>query len=530
MLKTLICAISTVFACAAFSQTFTRSELPVALDRPWEMTYGPDDHLWLTQAGGIVTRVNPETGESSNIYTAPDYFPGSPLEAFPDCFNPTIGYGTLGLTLHPQFSTPKTSYIYYVYSYNSGTDMEPATKFKIKRLKWDAEAELITETDDLVTNIPTSYDHLGGRLLAVEQDGVSYLFLTIGDHGMSEDNSPDCYEDQSLNPNNWAQDPSTMNGKIHRFNMDGTIPNSNPIPGNSFYTRGHRNPQGLIYNHDLNILYDVEHGDRTDDEINVLKKGMNYGWKHVRGYHDGNHPGELEFIANYTPHADIENDALIPAFYSWCDSEMDGDPDNSTWCTVAPSDGIYYCSNAIPQWNNSLLVVTLKDGEGTDKEVYQFKLTSEGELMPSTPDNPNPKRFFGEDQDLNGRLRDIAISPDGTKIYLINNGGATEPGSKITVYTLNPDSVEPYMATEQNCVGAYPNPATVSLRFLGIEQLTNVESIEAITVSGELIATYLPDDIVNGCSIDISNWGAGTYTVRINYQDGTCSVKVVKAN
>lgn len=49
--------------------------------------------------------------------------------------------------------------------------------------------------------------------------------------------------------------------------MDGSIPIDNPIPGNPFYTRGHRNPQGLMYNAIEDILYDVEHGDRTDDEI-----------------------------------------------------------------------------------------------------------------------------------------------------------------------------------------------------------------------------------------------------------------------
>ena len=68
-----------------------------------------------------------------------------------------------------------------------------------------------------------------------------------------------------------------QNGEIHRFNIDGSIPFDNPFPGNSFYTGGHRKPQGPIYNTQQDILYDVEHGDRTDDEINILMPGMNYG-------------------------------------------------------------------------------------------------------------------------------------------------------------------------------------------------------------------------------------------------------------
>jgi len=230
------------------------------------------------------------------------------------------------LTVHPDFLNPENADIYCVYSYNSGTETEPATKFKVARLKWDAVSESVIEVTDLIVAIPTSYDHLGGRLLAVEQNNRYYLYLTIGDHGLSPENSPDCYPDQSLNPNNWAQDPAKMNGKLHRFNIDGSIPTDNPISGNSFYTRGHRNPQGLMYNFNTEQMYVVEHGDRTDDEINRVYSGMNYGWKQVRGYHDGNHPGEIAFTDSYEPHCQIENDDLIEAFYAWCTSTVPTDP------------------------------------------------------------------------------------------------------------------------------------------------------------------------------------------------------------
>ena len=499
-----------------YAQEFIRTELPVELNVPWEITYGPDHYLWLTEKEGTVSRVDPVTGDHLVVYTAPDYFQGSVLENLPTC-NSKLLVGTLGLALHPEFINPDSSYIYYVHSYNSGTVDAPATKFKIRRLKWDPDQEVITESIDLVTMIPTSYDHIGGRLIALKQNKKSYLFLSVGDHGISEMNNPECYLDQSENPNNLTQDPNAMNGKIHRYNIDGSIPGDNPIPGNSFYTRGHRNPQGLMYNPNLNQIYSIEHGDRTDDEVNILIKGMNYGWKDVRGYHnDQNFPGEHEYIENYSPHPNIENDSLVEAFYAWCTSEASQSDDNGNWCTVAPSDGIYYCSPAIPEWTNSLLVTTLKDGEGTDREVYQFKLNTDGTLAPSSVERPNPKRFFAEDQALNGRLRDITYAPDGKTIYLINSGGA--PTNKITVYTLKNENVE------SDCFQVFPNPAQGFISLKNIDQLKGIESISIFSSSGKLMTTITEVD----CQIGISNLSIGTYVIKVVHSEGICSQKFVK--
>lgn len=359
--------------------------------------------------------------------------------------------------------------------------------------------------------------------MIAEQNGVAYLFVTIGDNGISETNSPDCYLDQTQNPNVQAQNPATKNGKIHRFNLDGTIPDDNPIAGNSFYTRGHRNPQGLMYNPGLDLIYSIEHGDRTDDEINVLYKGMNYGWKYVRGYHDDNNvTGEGDFILNYQAHPQIENDSLVEAFYSWCDAPLNTSSNNADWCTVAPSDGIYYGNTAIPQWYNSLLVVTLKNGVDTDMEVYQFKLMYNGELAPSTSENPNPKKYFGDDQNLNGRLRDICISPDGKTIYLINNGGA--PTSKITVYTLVEESIEPFPFLGETCVEIYPNPSADYISLIGFDDLKNVTSIKISGSNGE----WIPVESIGSSVVDVSFLSAGTYVLSITHQDGVCNLKFIK--
>jgi len=507
----------------SIAQNFVRTELSTKLNTPWEITYGPDNFLWLTEYGGQISRIDPSSGDKTIIYIAADYFDGAPSERSILCHQPRIGKGTLGLALHPDFDDPDNAYIYFVYSYNSGTTDTPATKFKVRRLLWDYNNNEVIESQDIITLLPSGYDHLGGRLLSARIKGTPYLFLSIGDLGVSEQNSLDCYTDQSQNPNNFAQNLSTLNGKVHRFNMDGSIPNDNPIKGNSFYTRGHRNPQGLMFNPNTETLYDVEHGVRTYDEINRLEKGMNYGWKAIRGYHDDNsYPGELEYYNNYTPSILIENDRLIPPIYSWC-TVADQAPvsPSSGRCTVAPSDGIYYNSRSIPEWTNSLLVVTLKNGNETDREVYQFGLDKYGNIKPNTSNNKvSQKKFFGEDQALNGRLRDIAVSPDGTKIYLINNGGTDR--DKITVYTYL--GTGPRQNINPDIFLICPNPVQDNLFMPNLDLIHDFKKLEIHSSLGQII--YQSHVITR--NIEVSNFRSGAYFISVHYQTSIETIKFIK--
>jgi len=506
-----------MFSMALQSQTFTRSELQTELTTPWEISYGQDNFLWLTEKGGKISRVNPSTGDKTIVFTASDYFSGSSLENSTECPNKGIGVGTLGMALHPDFMNPEKAYLFFVYSYNHGTAASPETKFRIKRLTWDATTNTVVSDTNIVDSITTGYDHIGGRLMAIKQNGITHLFLSIGDNGISEDSSPNCYVPQTENPNNYTQDISTQNGKIHRFNIDGSIPSDNPVAGNSFFTRGHRNPQGLMYNSDLDIIYDIEHGDRTDDEINILHKGMNYGWKNVRGFHnDGSFNGEEVYVSSYTPNPQVLNDSLVEPLYSWCTT-----PSTSStwldWCTVAPSGGIYYNHNGIHEWQNSLLVVTLKDGVSTNKEVYQFKLLENGQLAESTNENPNPKRFFSEHQDLNGRLRDIAVSTDGKSIYLINNGGTTD---KITVYTVK----EPVDISNDYEFEVFPNPVSSRLTVSGLEKYSDLKDIKITNLVGD----YVNFKFENNKEIDVSTLAIGTYILHLFFEHQNYVLKFVK--
>jgi hypothetical protein len=78
------------------------------------------------------------------------------------------------------------------------------------------------------------------------------------------------------------QNVNSLNGKVLRLNLDGTIPSDNPIVGNPLWSYGHRNAQGLVLGN--GILYSSEHGPANDDEINIIEKGRNYGWPQVQGF------------------------------------------------------------------------------------------------------------------------------------------------------------------------------------------------------------------------------------------------------
>ena len=115
------------------------------------------------------------------------------------------------------------------------------------------------------------------------------------------------------------------------------------LPGNPYWSFGHRNPQGLVFAN--NILYSSEHGPDTDDEINIIEKGRNYGWPTVQGF--CNECGEQSF----------------------CTANNVKEPIKAWTPTAAVSGMDYYNNNLIPQWKNSLLVVALKNAR-----LYQLKL------------------------------------------------------------------------------------------------------------------------------------------------------------
>jgi glucose/arabinose dehydrogenase len=423
------------------SPYFTKTTLTTGLNRPWEMLYGPDDMLWITQSGGRVSRVDPNSGVASTIYTAPDYFAGLASQSkFYPC-DPNYAYpvssGTFGLALHPDFTT--IPYVYYIYSYNAGTSDAPISKYKVRRFTWNSASQTVSEITDIITDLPNYHYHEGMRLLIIKQAGVPYIYITAGDGTIDDDR---CYPDG--NDNLRAQDWSSKFGKILKYNIDGSVPTSNPVPNSPVFSKGFRNPLGLAYNPATDILYCSDNGKSTDDELNIIEKGKNYGWPKARGYHsDNNYPGEAGFVSNYVP--SFTGDSLKEALYSWSPANvtLPEDPQNTSKTgVVAPSDMIYYAGSAIPEFRNCLLVTTLKNFNPHFRaSVYAFKLTEDGTSLDAT--NANPQIYFSvpDDAAVPGsagelRYRDITISPDGKTIFICTDTWRGED-NKIYKFTYN---------------------------------------------------------------------------------------------
>lgn len=266
--------------------------------------------------------------------------------------------GLLGMALHPQFST--NPYVYLVYDYGTGNN------YRGKVVRFTFNNGTLQTPLVLLDGIPAASNHNGSRLLITADQK---LLITTGDSNVASQ----------------AQNTNSLSGKILRINLDGSIPADNPIANNPVWSYGHRNPQGLVMAGDK--LYSSEHGPDNDDEVNQIQKGKNYGWPNVEGY--CNTTQEKAFCAL--------NDIAEPMI-AWTP-------------TIAPSGLMYYNSDYIPQWRNSLLCVTLK---GT--KLLQLQLDESGDKITET------KEFY-----LNqfGRLRAICQSPEG-KIYLATSNGTND--------------------------------------------------------------------------------------------------------
>jgi glucose/arabinose dehydrogenase len=360
---TLLFILFIVSACEKNKGDVDQEELPDAaikteiltssLNFPWELVYGPDNFIWITERGGKISRLNPGSGVVALVYTIPDV-------------NSVGEGGLLGMALHPDFLA--NPYVYVVYNYGSGS----AYKEKVVRFTYTTTNSTLTSPLVLLDQIPAASNHDGSRLLITADQK---LLISTGD----------------ANNEAQAQNKASLSGKILRINLDGSIPADNPIAGNPLWTYGHRNPQGLVMAN--NKLYSSEHGPNNDDEVNLIEKGKNYGWPTVQGF--CNTTEEKAFCAT--------NDIVEPLI-NWTP-------------TIAPSGMTYYNSDYIPQWKNSLLMVTLK---GT--KLVQLQLDEGGTKVTGSTD------FF-----LNqfGRLRAICQSPEG-KVYLATSNGTNDKVIEIT--------------------------------------------------------------------------------------------------
>lgn len=280
--------------------------------------------------------------------------------------------GLLDVKISPNFQKDNTIYLTYSKKVsNQGATTLAKIKFENQKL-YDFQDILVTKS------LSSQNIHFGSRITF---DDKGHLFFSIGDRGQREN----------------AQNLKTHNGSILRLNLDGTIPNDNPFIGNSqaldeIYSYGHRNPQGIFYDIKNSRLWEIEHGPRGGDEINLVEKGVNYGWPVVslgKEYWNNDDVG--------IKHKEGMSDAkkiYIPS--------------------IAPSSLIFYDGDIYKSLKEKLLSGALK--------LRHINILTLDKKVNITKE----ERIF---ENLGERVRNLAISPKGLiyfstdsgRLYLIKN-------------------------------------------------------------------------------------------------------------
>jgi glucose/arabinose dehydrogenase len=322
---------------------------------PWELAFLPDGGILVTERGGTLRKI----GQAGFLIKVPEVV--------------AVGEGgLLGMALHPEFVQNHWVYFYYT------TNTTEGLKNIVARYVFSG-GQLQNKTE-IVAGIPASFNHNGGRI-AFGPD--NFLYITTGDAERSD----------------LAQDVRSLAGKILRVKDDGSFPPDNPF-NNAVYSYGHRNPQGLAWD-GQGRLWATEHG-RSGvfsgyDELNLIKKGNNYGWPIIEG----------------------------EAIQAGMDAPVINSGPDVAW---APSGIAYY--------SGELFFAGLR-GE----TLYAVSLAETGEVA-------YMRGFF---QGMMGRLRTVSLGPDGYLYVLTSNTdgrGTSLPGDDVLV-RINPAILSDELMTAQ---------------------------------------------------------------------------------
>jgi glucose/arabinose dehydrogenase len=346
-----------------------------SLDLPWRIAFLPDGRMLVTEKVGRVTLVTPQGAKTEVKGVPPSYVEGQ--------------NGMLGVFLSPHYASDHNVYLTYAEpgDYGGGLALGRGRLVLGKQPRLDGFKVLWRQ-------MPKGKGGQEGAQVAFSPDG-KYLFLTVGDR-------------QRFTP---AQDPDQPEGKILRLTLDGkpapgnpwagkvgartiplidpptdteaaktapvvstyTFPDRNLTPAET-WTTGHRTPYGLAFAPD-GRLWELEHGPRGGDELNLIQRGRNYGWPLV------------SYGINYDrvpiPSPDTRPDLAKPVIY---------------WVPViAPGNLMFYKGSVFPHWNGSALISGLA-GEAI------VRVTFDGKGGATAVQRWNVGR----------RVRDIEEAPDGS--------------------------------------------------------------------------------------------------------------------
>ena len=219
---------------------------------PWGLAFLPDGHLLVTEREGRLRIIGTDGAVSP------------PIDGVPKVLVKGQG-GLMDVALHPQYA--ETGWIYLSYSDPLPGPLGGMLSYTaISRGRLQEEQLVDVE---VVYRVPdqfyTRHSHHYGSRIVFDREG--YLYLAIGDRGQRP----------------LAQNVKLPNGKIHRLHDGGGVPTDNPFVGRdgaiaSIWSYGHRNPQGMAMHPETDQLWAAEHGPKGGDELNLVRRGLNYGW------------------------------------------------------------------------------------------------------------------------------------------------------------------------------------------------------------------------------------------------------------
>lgn len=503
------------------------------LDNPWEVTYGPDDKLWITESKGYrLYRIDPVTGSRDTVLDIS--FGSTFLPVGDQPFNMQFNIvtnnpqgGFAGMALHPSFlaaSNPK-NYVYLSYVHTYGSNTDPNGIFytnRVVRFTYNTGTGKLESPVSLCDTLPGSNDHNSQRMIIVPVGGTPYLFYASGDMGGGQFSN-------RLRVNK-AQLTNSYEGKILRFNLEpdadaGTldkwIPNDNPFNvalgvQSAVWVTGIRNNQGFAYDTALNKLYGSSHGPYSDDEINVIEQGRNYGHPLVIGKSaDGNYNGITagsplptaggvstcpvitDEVTNAATIGPTYKDPLFSAYPSTnaaLTTIWNTNPNNAGWPSEGWSGLELYTQGIVPGWKKSLIATSLKWGR-----LVKIRLYSNGDSVVKSG-GQDTVSYFGS----TNRFRDLAIESNGKNLYVIMDKSTTTSG---------PSANFPVVPACPGCLQKYS--------FLGYADVAGKSNIpNTIDVS-----TGVDNSCAAGTTVDIS--GANTnYWVPITGPDGNIMAEI----
>jgi glucose/arabinose dehydrogenase len=330
------------------------------LDKPWGIAFLPSGKMVVTEKPGRLRVVAADGTLSPAVTGLP------PVDARGQG-------GLLDVLLDRQFASNQLIYWSYSEPAENGTNNTAVARGKLV----DGAEPRLENVQVIYHQAPSwqSVQHYGGRLVW-NRDGT--LFVTQGDRSVTSGRMQ-------------AQQMDSLIGKIVRINADGTIPKDNPFVGKEgvrpeIWSFGHRNVQAATLNPTTGELWEVEHGTRGGDEINIARKGKDYGWPTI-AY--GIEYQGAPITGNITAKEGMEQ----PLYY-W-------DP------VIAPSGMLFYTGNLFPAWKGSLFI-----GGMVTKNLVRLDINGDKVV--------GEERLLKDLQPATERIRDVEQGPDGA-IYLLTD-------------------------------------------------------------------------------------------------------------